>query len=88
MNDVHVLPVDDLIEHDETEDLCICGPTVTLEPGGRMVVHHSLDGREHATVLSGTMDHAGYKLHMAVRHLWAAIKDELRRLINWIAGNS
>ena len=46
----HVLPVEDLVEHEETED-CICGPRVEhveCSDGGDgwVVVHHSLDGRE------------------------------------------
>lgn len=47
---LHVLPVDDLIEHETTDD-CPCGvtpETVKREDGsmGWVVVHHSLDGRE------------------------------------------
>lgn len=46
---VHVLPVNDLIEH-EPED-CVCGPTVEAvqrDDGsvGWLLTHHSLDGRE------------------------------------------
>lgn len=51
MSTVHVLPVDDLIEHEDTGDDCPCGPTV--EPVQRddgsygwLISHHSLDGRE------------------------------------------
>ena len=40
---VHVLPVNDLCEHEESED-CVCGPRV--EEDGMVVVHNSLDGRE------------------------------------------
>lgn len=48
---VHVLPVNDLIEHDEEGDECICGPKVEpvfREDGsnGWLISHHSLDGRE------------------------------------------
>lgn len=50
-DNVHVLPVSDLIEHDEVGDDCPCGPTV--EPVERqdgsfgwLIIHHSLDGRE------------------------------------------
>lgn len=48
---VHVLPVDDLIEHDDVGDGCACGPTVEAvfrEDGsnGWLITHHSLDGRE------------------------------------------
>lgn len=46
----HVLPVEDLIEHERSED-CVCGPAI--EPVERdsgsfawVIVHNSLDGRE------------------------------------------
>lgn len=42
---IHVIPIDDLIEHEETED-CVCGPEVEFVPGGAVIGHHSLDGRE------------------------------------------
>jgi hypothetical protein len=47
---VHVLPLADVIAHDENDD-CVCGTTtepVTREDGtiGWVVTHHSLDGRE------------------------------------------
>jgi hypothetical protein len=49
MSTVHVYPVADLIEHDRHGDECICGPdTEYVEGGGKMVVHHALDGREFA----------------------------------------
>lgn len=45
----HVMPVDDLVEHDEREDCC-CGPTPELVPTAAgdawLYTHHSLDGRE------------------------------------------
>lgn len=49
--DFHVHPVGDLVEHQLTED-CVCGPAanpVEREDGsmGWVLVHHSLDGREH-----------------------------------------
>jgi hypothetical protein len=47
---VHVAPIADLIEHDTSGDLCICGPAYECVPtddgDGWLVVHHSLDGRE------------------------------------------
>jgi hypothetical protein len=43
----HVIPVGDLISHDETED-CPCGPQVTFLTGGKVVTHNSLDGRERS----------------------------------------
>jgi len=54
MTDVlHVVPLDDLIDHDSStrEPDCACGPEtrpVEREDGtiGWLLVHHSLDGRE------------------------------------------
>ncbi len=51
MTVLHVLPVDDLIEHEEAGDECPCGVDVEycIAPNGtmrRLVLHHSLDGRE------------------------------------------
>jgi hypothetical protein len=54
---VHTFPVGDLIEHITDGTDCPCGPTteaVMREDGsnGWVVLHHSLDGREH-----GEADH-------------------------------
>lgn len=54
MSGWHVIPVDDLIEHDTDGGDCVCGPDVLYvdpETGetfddGPLVVHSSLDGRE------------------------------------------
>lgn len=52
MSDVqHVLPVNDLIAHEDVGDECPCGPrleAVKRDDGsvGWVVIHHSLDGRE------------------------------------------
>lgn len=48
---VHVVPVDDLIDHDTSGGDCVCGPTpeaVKRDDGsiGWLLTHHSLDGRE------------------------------------------
>ena len=48
---VHVLPVNDLIEHVSLGDDCVCGPATEPVPYadgavGWLIVHHSLDGRE------------------------------------------
>lgn len=43
---VHVLPVNDLKEHAETDD-CECHPSVQyVGEGGKVVTHHSYDHRE------------------------------------------
>lgn len=51
MEPIHVVPIDDLIEHDSSGDDCICGPEiipVERDDGsfGYLVSHYSLDGRE------------------------------------------
>jgi hypothetical protein len=53
MSTVHVLPVNDLIEHYSNGEDCPCGPTVEFVPpedgdheDGWLITHHSLDGRE------------------------------------------
>ena len=44
---VHVVPINDLREHDESGLTCWCDPTVeTFPTGGVLVVHNSADGRE------------------------------------------
>lgn len=51
---LHIYPTSDLVEHDTSTDQpdCVCGPEV--QPAQRddgsmgwLLVHHSLDGREH-----------------------------------------
>ncbi len=49
-DDVHVVPIGDLIDHEDDDD-CPCGPAmipVERDDGsiGWVVSHHSLDGRE------------------------------------------
>ena len=51
MTTMHVLPINDLIDHTDSEN-CICGPTIEPIQHGDgtidwLVVHHSLDGREN-----------------------------------------
>lgn len=65
-NEVHVLPVDDLIDHQENDE-CPCGPRsepVVRADGsvGWSVVHHSLDGRERAEGLYRLADENGVNL--------------------------
>jgi hypothetical protein len=50
-DDIHVYPVDDLVEHELDGGDCVCG--VTAEPVKRddgsigwVLVHHALDGRD------------------------------------------
>lgn len=47
---VHVIPLNDLVEHDTSGEQCVCGPRVEhVEADGGdgwLIVHASLDGRE------------------------------------------
>lgn len=45
-SDVHVLPIDDTMEHTENR-LCLCRPYVEEIAEHAVVVHHSADGREY-----------------------------------------
>lgn len=63
MSSVHTMPVNDLIEHDASED-CPCGPTAEPVEGddgsfGWLHIHHSLDNREAGEVprVKGAGDH-------------------------------
>lgn len=52
MRFVHVLPLNDLVEHEMNWNLCICSPSVEVmeeSDGNSVVTHHSLDGREFTT---------------------------------------
>ncbi len=44
-DDWHVMPVDDLVAHERSED-CVCGPTMERESGRTIWVHEALDGRD------------------------------------------
>jgi hypothetical protein len=35
------------LEHEDAGDGCVCGPHVEYFAGGRVIVHHALDGRNH-----------------------------------------
>lgn len=41
----HVLPVNDLKEHEESEN-CNCGPETEYYENGMVIIHNSYDGRE------------------------------------------
>jgi len=45
VNERHVTLIADLVSHEDTE-MCVCGPDVRFVAGGKLVIHHSLDGRE------------------------------------------
>lgn len=43
--DQHVIPLDDLLDHQETPD-CWCDPKVEVVGANLLVIHNSFDGRE------------------------------------------
>lgn len=45
-NDIHVLPINDLREHEETRS-CWCKPVIHDEADMPIVAHNSMDRREH-----------------------------------------
>ncbi len=44
--DIHVVPIDDLREHDDVGHGCWCAPRIEYNGEDIVVVHHSMDGRE------------------------------------------
>ena len=46
MADIHVLPVNDLMEHLELRQ-CLCRPDVDDCGDDAVIIHHSADGREY-----------------------------------------
>lgn len=45
-NTYHVIPTDDLKEHDSHGAGCHCKPEVRAEGEGWLIIHNSYDGRE------------------------------------------
>lgn len=43
---IHVVPLNDLREHEESE-ACWCRPVEIFEGAGVIIVHNSMDRREH-----------------------------------------
>lgn len=44
---IHILPVNDLIEHEESS-ICECCPELRMENNEMMFIHNSYDGREES----------------------------------------
>lgn len=57
---LHVVPLNDVIEHDTSGEPCVCGPDTELVHGPDgdtyIVTHHSLDGREGAEYWRGVSE--------------------------------
>lgn len=46
MDQIHVLPLNDLKSHVEAGEYCHCKPRIQWEVNGAVVVHNAYDGRE------------------------------------------
>lgn len=47
MSIYHIVPINDIEDHDDTGTTCKCEPSVIFEEDGDIIViHHSFDGRE------------------------------------------
>ena len=44
--DVHVVPLNDLLPHTEIGADCMCDPRIEIVGGRLLIVHNSYDGRE------------------------------------------
>ena len=44
--DLHVVPLNDLLPHDEDGTECMCDPVVEMHGGRLLVIHNAYDGRE------------------------------------------
>ena len=45
-DDQHVIPLEDLLEHNTDDTACWCDPKIKVEGAVLIVVHNSFDGRE------------------------------------------
>lgn len=43
---IHVVPVNDYVEHDHHGRRCTCQPKADVVEGGVLIIHNSWDGRE------------------------------------------
>lgn len=46
MNNIHVIPIDDLKPHIEKGLYCKCNPRIDSYTNGKIIIHNSWDGRE------------------------------------------
>ena len=98
MTTLHVLPINDLIDHTDSED-CICGPTIESiqhDDGTTdwIITHHSLDGRENHENDEAEAPRHGWQntwaptvnlvFVLAVAWLYGAIWHPSREVTRWI----
>ena len=46
--DLHVYPINDLLEHDTDGEVCLCDPAIEVRGGKLIYIHNSFDGREES----------------------------------------
>jgi len=45
-DDVHVVPLNDLLSHNTDSSECRCDPKIEVDGGHLLIIHNSYDGRE------------------------------------------
>ncbi len=85
---VHVLPLNDLRDHDENIDgTCWCDPRVGQEENGRVIVHNSADGREYLESLDLRVGDIPNHLALVAKH-WITVDDSnddnVHKAIAWL----
>lgn len=45
-DDLHVVPVEDLLPHNTDSHECACDPEIEVHGGKLIIIHNSFDGRE------------------------------------------
>lgn len=45
-DDLHVIPLDDLLPHNEEGTECMCDPVIEVHGGRLIIIHNAYDGRE------------------------------------------
>ena len=53
-SDIHVLPIDDLLPHEDVGTGCICDPEIEVYGADLIIIHNSFDGREEKEMASVT----------------------------------
>jgi hypothetical protein len=75
MPTVHVIPVNDLREHEENEDgSCWCNPRIEQEENGLVIIHNPLDGREILESLDLKRKDIPNHLALVAKH-WLMLSD-------------
>ena len=44
--DLHIIPLDDILPHVEVGTGCMCDPVIEIHGGKLLIIHNAFDGRE------------------------------------------